>query len=97
MESFDKDTLITGGGAVRQCVLILVYIGKNFSGKAAACLPLTLVGVSSMRIPLHPLKTGLAQNLNVSLASLAFLVVRTYSHSPVCISRLQLLNLFWAL
>lgn len=87
MGSFDKDTLITGASSKTMCLLILVHIGKNFSGKAAACLPLTLVGVNAMRIPLHPLKTGLAQNLNVSLASLAFLVVGTYSHSAVCISR----------
>lgn len=89
MESFDKDMFITEGEVLKQIMslLILVHIGKNFSGKAAACLPLTLVGVNTMRIPLHPLKTGLAQNLNVSLASLAFLVVGTYSHSPVCISR----------
>lgn len=89
MESLDKDMLVTAGEFLRQkmCLLILVHIGKNFSGKAAAYLPLALVGVNTMGIPLHPLKTGLAQNLNVSLASLAFLVVRIYSCSPVCISR----------
>lgn len=69
------------------CLLILVHLGKNFSGKTAAYLPLTLVGVNAVGIPLHPSKTGLAQNLNVSLASLAFLVVGIYSYSLVCISR----------
>lgn len=89
MESLDKDMLITAGELFRQIMrlLVLVHLGKNFGGKAAAYLPLTLVGVNTTGIPLHPLKTGLAQNLNVSLASLAFLVVRIYSYSPVCISR----------
>lgn len=75
-DSFDME-----GEFLRQimCLLILVRIGKNSSGKAAAYLPLTRLGVNAMGIPLHPLKTGLTQNLNVSLASLAFLVVRIYS------------------
>lgn len=83
------DSFDTEGEFLRQimCLLILVRTGKNSSGKAAAYLLLTPLGVNVMGIPLHPLKTGLAQNLNVSVASLAFLVVRIYSYSPVGISR----------
>lgn len=42
VESLDRNIHITAVEFLRQiiCVLILVHIGKNFCGKAAAYLPL---------------------------------------------------------